>query len=788
MFANAGQIRIGSNSIKDVTIGNYSLGRFANAAEKNWQEEIDRAVGYTREPRGTNAAAFGNGATARGKFSTALGVDSRAGNYSTAIGQAANASGENSTALGHKANATGVRAIAIGDGVTAGANQIRIGNSSISDVEIGKYDLSEFQTISQSLPFFQDAKNGSLAIGQNASVFGYNSTAVGIGARANSRSYYDDNIEREVSASGTAFGYGANASFGGTAIGSESFAEEGGTAIGFSAQATAVKAIAIGAHSGFLTFYDENLGIHRASGAYAEDAIAIGSFSYATANGAIALGGGASAMGMNSIAIGRNMFANAGQIRIGDSSIGDVTVGAFNLSEFSDKETVSSINSALLMADDTLRAQIEGVNSSRGTAVRAIIEEETEEGRIINNAIHTAINSTDFSFILPSATGTEATTFGEGGADGVGNNSSTFGWGAYAGPGAVNSSAFGHSANATSPQSVAIGAGASTVPETNLPNFNSEGAIAIGVGAHAVGLGAIAIGHNVKAKVATSGVGQIRIGNTNQSDVQIGIYDLQHFARRVGYDPATAHGTSSPPRPPDPPRPPIQSEVDDASVQGAEARAESPVATAGIQTSSGSINGGDRSRADGTESTALGYNASVTLSGGTAIGANASVTIRGGISIGAGVRTESGNSIVIGERDETGVRIGRYSLQEMDDRIGTIGDDPNPTGSAHARINDHETRLSSVESRVSGLVDVSNRLSKAVAMSMAQEFIAVEKDRRARFGMTSSAYRGEFGIGASAGVRLNDMIQFHFSGAMDSGFDEKAIKAGFDIQFGGKQQ
>ena len=289
--------------------------------------------------------------------------------------------------------------------------------------------------------------------------------------------------------------------------------------------------------------------------------------------------------------------------------------------------------------------------------------------------------------------------------------------------------------------------------------------------------------------------------------MHVGIYDLAHFAASVGYVPPVP----SPPRIPEPPRPPIQSGVDDSSVgvRGAEAKARTPIATAGGITQTGtSINSVGASDGGGDDAVAIGVDARIVGNGGVAIGYN---TVAGGDAVVIGRNIDGGdNSVAIAAEDASGIRLGKFRLDNdlgqmgdtnnrpttaharitdtRENMIGSIDNDPenNRTSSVHARINHTQADIGNLRSEIGNLRSDIQRVDKGIAMAMAQEFIAVDRDRRARFGMTSSAYRGEFGIGASAGVRLNDRIQLHFSGAMDTGFDEKAMRAGFDIQFGGK--
>ena len=331
--------------------------------------------------------------------------------------------------------------------------------------------------------------------------------------------------------------------------------------------------------------------------------------------------------------------------------------------------------------------------------------------------------------------------------------------------------------------------------------------------ANAIGNNAIAIGREVTAGKGTDDKGQIVIGNRNQSDVWIGGWNIAEIAKATDVDPWSPP-PPSPPRIPDPRRPAIQSGISDASagVRGAESRAESPVVVPVATAQCGGVAATTLCGTGSIGNTVLGTSAQTTASNGTAIGHQARAEGRGGTAIGAGANIVGAYGTAIGfnsEADNDGVAMGRNAEAGV---MGiAIGKDVTAPGrqiavgnSVHenvrigrydvramnADIARHETEIGNLRNDISNfqsdLGKSRSEYRKGIAMAMAQEFISVDRDRRARFGMTSSAYRGEFGIGASAGVRLNDKIQLHFSGAMDAGFDEKAIKAGFDIQFGGK--
>ena len=205
-----------------------------------------------------------------------------------------------------------------------------------------------------------------------------------------------------------------------------------------------------------------------------------------------------------------------------------------------------------------------------------------------------------------------------------------------------------------------------------------------------------------------------------------------------------------------------------ATVRGAEAKAKSPVAVAGgvgTGAASRATNAGVDSFVGSADGTAFGHGARVTGAGGTAIGAGA---VAGGDGIAIGRNVDRGAGIHIGHEQTIRVQIGNFSLNAM---RTDIADNTREVSALRSDISNFNT----------GLRETNDKLNKAVAMAMAQQTLYVAPDKRATVGLSHAGYGGEHGIAASFGVRVNEQIQVHFSGATDAGFDEKGIKSG--VQF-----
>ena len=109
----------------------------ANPAGTNWDND-----GAT----GADAVAIGNGAKAKGFYSTALGYQAQAqGNSSTALGHEANAVGNFSTALGYQAQAQGHYSMALGYQAIAQVDgSVALGRDSIASIDKGVVGYDPF--------------------------------------------------------------------------------------------------------------------------------------------------------------------------------------------------------------------------------------------------------------------------------------------------------------------------------------------------------------------------------------------------------------------------------------------------------------------------------------------------------------------------------------------------------------------------------------------------------------------------------------------------------------------
>ena len=94
----------------------------------------------------------------------AIGNDSEVtGDNGIALGKGAKVTGDNGIAIGNDSEVTGDNGIAIGAKVSAGKNEIRIGDKQ-TDVKIGVYDLSKLITIQHDHEQIQTNKSGITAL------------------------------------------------------------------------------------------------------------------------------------------------------------------------------------------------------------------------------------------------------------------------------------------------------------------------------------------------------------------------------------------------------------------------------------------------------------------------------------------------------------------------------------------------------------------------------------------------------------------------------------------------
>ncbi|ECP3629196.1 hypothetical protein FZH43_23500, partial [Salmonella enterica] len=254
------------------------------------------AYGANANAWGSDSVAIGTNSSTGGHSSIAIGSESSVNNHGVAIGFKAKAMADRSIATGDNSNASGYNSVALGaNAVAKKDNEVNIGIWSddkskqtglrtLSGLSDGvnpdeAVNMKQFDSAITAVNNYTDTginkvlSSGSatardaFAIGNDATVTGYMSTAIGVKANASTAS--------------TATGDNASAS------GMNS------TATGMSANATGNGSVATG------------VGVH----ATGNGSIATGANAYATGDGSIATGNMSIATGINSVALGANAVA-----------------------------------------------------------------------------------------------------------------------------------------------------------------------------------------------------------------------------------------------------------------------------------------------------------------------------------------------------------------------------------------------------------------------------------------------------------------------------------------------
>ena len=282
------------NSAKSTVDYATAIGNLANASGAG-----DTAIGYNAKASGTFGIAAGAGSKAQGVVSVAMGYEATAAanqavaigyaakvtkNDSVAIGRETEANEENTVAIGLQTKANGNQSMALGYGAlteSSANNGLAIGVSAYvgpirsTDPVQGVPGNSTSIVDDDTVVAAGKEQMNSVAIGNSAKAFGYQTTALGAGAEA-----HDTN----------------SLAVGIMAIGKGNYA----TALGKQAYANGNEATALG---------------HWAR-AYGDNAIAIGSYSITntldgtgTVSNGVAIGQKARAASDNSIALGQNSLA-----------------------------------------------------------------------------------------------------------------------------------------------------------------------------------------------------------------------------------------------------------------------------------------------------------------------------------------------------------------------------------------------------------------------------------------------------------------------------------------------
>ena len=106
-----------------------------------------------------------------------------------------------------------------------------------------------------------------------------------------------------------------------------------------------------------------------------------------------------------------------------------------------------------------------------------------------------------------------------------------------------------------------------------------------------------------------------------------------------------------------------------------------------------------------------------------------------------------------------------------------------PLGSTPKRYGDLYERNAWVQDKIDEHDREISSLREGVAMAAAMRTTHVERGRRLGFDINFSEYRGDYGVAGSMAMRVTENVQFHFSGATTSEFNEKLFRTGLNFQW-----
>ena len=416
------------------------------------------AIGAYSIASATDATALGRNANATAAQSTALGTYSVAsGQYGTGVGYQANASGSNSTAVGVSAKANKEGASAMGPGARAyGNGAISFGYQALSGANIfNSAGNGSFNDASPDVTSY--AKWGDSAIGLRAIASGGNATALGRSATA-------------TAANAIAIGGGNGDSATDNTEKTEATGEKS-TAIGYNAKAKTGNDLAVGRG------VTSSGGAATALGYYAtasgNQAVALGSTINTTAQYATGIGYSVNSQGEGSVAIG------AGTDALGAMPAKQVKATAKNAIAIG-RATQATSQDATAIGTDATASNTDAIaigrksNASGSTSIGFGYNTQSTATNTV--AIGTDVSATAESAIAlgrkTTASALNATAVGPI-ANASGKYSSAFGMNAAASK--ENSLALGTNANASLDKSVALGSDSTTAT-----NATSQGSVVIG--------------------------------------------------------------------------------------------------------------------------------------------------------------------------------------------------------------------------------------------------------------------------------------------------------------------
>ena len=701
-----------------------SIGSDTEAANLN-----ATAVGSGAKAKANGAGAFGLNAKANGENTFAAVGGTASGNSAIAIGSASNASKESATALGRNTTATGVNSSAIGaysiasntDATALGRNANATAGQSTA---LGTYSVASGQY--------------GTGVGYQANASGSNSTAIGVSAKANkegasamgpgARAYGNGAISFGYQALSGAniFNSAGNGSFndaspdvtsyakwGDSAIGLRAIASGGNaTALGRSATATAANAIAIGGGNG-----DSATDNTEKTEATGEKSTAIGYNAKAKTANDLAVGRGATSSGGSSTALGYDATSSGeGSVAIG---AGTDALGAMPAKQVKataknaiaiGRATQATSQDATAIGTDATASNTDAIaigrksNASGSTSIGFGYNTKSTATNTV--AIGTDVSATAESAIAlgrkTTASALNATAVGPI-ANASGKYSSAFGMSAAASK--ENSLALGTNANASLDKSVALGSDSTTAT-----NAISQGSVVIG-GKTITWNGAPTVtGTGMQVSVGAAGA-ERQIKNVAAGAVSANSTDaingsqLYAVAEGLRTKYVSINSTET------------NNQNNDGAI-GSNSMAIGPNASAN-NTNSMAI--GPSASAIKSNSMAIGPNASSKEENSVAIGPNASATGKDSVVVGVNSQVTSSNSVAFGNsalaKQNYNVAMGSEVTADGDNSVA-MGRMASSTGMASLAIGAYGYNKSTASGKYSIAIgrDVTSSAEDAIAM------------------------------------------------------------------------
>ena len=645
------------------------------------------AIGAYSIASATDATALGRNANATAGQSTALGTYSVAsGQYGTGVGYQANASGANSTAVGVSAKANKDGASAMGPGARAyGNGAISLGYQALSGANIFNSTNGSFNDASADVTNY--AKWGDAAIGLRAIASGGNATALGRSATA-------------TAANAIAIGGGNGDSATDNKEKTEATGEKS-TAIGYNAKAKTGNDLAVGRG------VTSSGGAATALGYYAtasgNQTVALGSTINSTAQYATGIGYSVNSQGEGSVAIG------AGTDALGAIPAKQVQATAKNAIAIG-RATQATSQDATAIGTDATASNTDAIaigrksNASGSTSIGFGYNTKSTATNTV--AIGTDVSATAESAIAlgrkTTASALNATAVGPI-ANASGKYSSAFGMSAAASK--ENSLALGTNANASLDKSVALGSDSTTAT-----NATSQGSVVIG-GKTITWNGAPTVsGTGMQVSVGAAGA-ERQIKNVAAGAVSANSTDaingsqLYAVAESLRTKYVSINSTET------------NNQNNDGAI-GSNSMAIGPNASAN-NTNSMAI--GPSASAIKSNSMAIGPNASSKEENSVAIGPNASATGKDSVVVGVNSQVTSSNSVAFGNsalaKQNYNVAMGSEVTADGDNSVA-MGRMASSTGMASLAIGAYGYNKSTASGKYSIAIgrDVTSSAEDAIAM------------------------------------------------------------------------